>query len=157
MMTRKMATKKPTKQKGLSKRGINRLEKIMLANGKYFYNQHMWAKEHFDKKEHACGTELCAGGFCHLIKVGEEQFQKEAKSYIHSFSSVFEARCSRDGKEVLGIKTQGWPQVFSSPSHWPRDLENGYYKLKTPMARVRFYIRMLRTRANEDGTLREKA
>lgn len=143
------------KQVGLSKSGINRLEKIMLANGKYFYDQNNWAKEHFEGR-HACGTQLCAGGFCHLIKVGEKQFDKEAKRFISSYSETFMKRCESDGKEVLKIKSIDFPQMFNIPENWPDDMGKRYYSLKTPMARVRFYIKMLRTRANSDGTFTEK-
>src|ERR1700686_5862323 len=118
----------------LSKRGIKKLEKIMLANRKY-YDQQLLAEVR------DCGTMMCAAGFCRLIKVGAKQFNREAARHHKSFSNRFAARCLNDGKDLLGIKTKMLcPQVFSFSWEWPDDLADKFKAAKGPMARVRIFI-----------------
>jgi hypothetical protein len=73
------------------------------------------------------------------------------------WNESFNRRCLADGKLVLGVKTsRRMASIFNSPAtSWPADLAMRYERLKTPKARIRFYIKMLRTRANGDGTIRE--
>jgi hypothetical protein len=133
----------------LSKRGIDKLEKIMLANAKR-YDQDVFA----DVAE--CGTMMCAAGFCRLMAVGNEQFTKEVVCHTKRFSKRFTSRCIADGRRILGLKTRNMlPVLFDYPSRWPNDLHDRFTALKTPTARVRFYIKMLRTRVNDDGSIRE--
>lgn len=131
-----------TKHKGLSKRGINRLEKVMLENRKY-YNQNVYGQET------ACGVCMCAAGFAYRMKVGEAQFNKEAKRE----SQAFRNRCVKAGRDLLGISAARIPQVFATPLYWPSDLTRSFRDARGPMGRVRQYIKMLRTRATADGEL----
>jgi hypothetical protein len=134
------------KRKGLKKAGIDKLEKIMLANRKY-YNQNV----RFGVTG-ACGTECCGAGFAYLLEVGKQQFDSEAGLKGRYDQSDFADRCSRAGCDLLGIDDSE-ADIFEFSRSWPTDLREGFNKCKTPMARVRFYINMLRTRADKDGKL----
>jgi hypothetical protein len=129
----------------LSKRGIDKLEKIMLANKKYYHQMTFGTRTE-------CGTLMCAAGFCRLIEVGKKEFERE----ISEESDFLPALCKNSGAKLLGIKRLSNDcGIFGHESHWPNDLCEKFEKLKTPLARVRFYIKMLRTRVNDDGSIRE--
>lgn len=136
-----------SKRKGLLKSGIDKLEKVMLANAKR-YNQDTFGNVS------ECGTEQCGAGFCYLMEVGQAQFNNEARRHTNAFQN----HCLEAGKRRLGIRNKSFPAVFSFSFSisWPDDLSEGFKKARGPKARVRFYINMLRTRANADGSLREK-
>jgi hypothetical protein len=136
----------------LSKRGIDKLEKIMLANKKY-YNQLTFGAVT------ECGTELCGAGFCRFMKIGKRKFRAEAKA-SKGDSAVFGTQCEIDGVELLGIQAtpsvlKNPVQIFDKPNKWPEDLRAAWEETKTPTQRVRLYIKMLRTRVNDDGSIRE--
>jgi hypothetical protein len=132
----------------LSKRGIDKLEKIMLANAKRYRQSARWA-EVTD-----CGTEMCGAGFCHLLDVGKKKFDAEVKN---NRTWEMQPHCIESGIKILGLtgydSTGG--NLFDFASNWPPSVRDGFLKLKTPTARVRFYIKMLRTRVNDDGSIRE--
>lgn len=138
----------PVKVKTLSKHGINRLEKVMLANKK-LYNQGVYGENQ------ECGTVMCAAGVAHFMEVGDEQFKKEVKRYEQTLLPGFPRRCERAGKSLLGIPPNVIaPDIFQDPFDWPSDLYHGFNRCRGPISRVRFYINMLRTRARANGSLR---
>ena len=160
-----VAKKKVAKPRiGLDPKGIDKLEKVMLANGKYFYNQHTFG----NLKQSECGTELCAAGFAHLLNVGEKKLARQIRDFSRALDegtiTKYPTKCTTDGKVLLGISktdkdgyTTDNPSIFRTPGNWPDDLEERFEVLyDKPMAQVRQYIRMLRTRANSDGSLTEK-
>lgn len=157
--------KKTAKRIGLDPKGINKLEKIMLANGKYFYNQCTFGalRKESDEPTHICGTELCAAGFARLLNVGAKKLATEVKHFMactdDGTNSRYPKKCNDDGRVLLDISGDygGTPEIFMSPSEWPYDLCNRFESLDgKPMAQVRCYIKMLRTRANSDGSLTHK-
>lgn len=148
----------------LNKKGIDKLEAIMLANKDYWYDQQDFAASHNDSDGHACGTELCAAGFSRLLAVGPEQFNEEAKRHVADFVQGFATNCIFAGIELLGLQCsfdddtyRKCPKIFDSSYKWPDDLSAGYRNSKTNEDRIHFYIKMLRTRANSDGTLTKSA
>lgn len=108
----------------LSKRGINRLEKIMLANAKR-YNQNTFGELKVSAKG-VCGTILCAAGFCYLLEVGEKQFAIEIEKDERSRYNGFSSRCLKAGRNLLGLTKNQSIMIFGSPWNWPEDLEEKF-------------------------------
>ena len=144
----------------LNEEGIARLEKIMLANGKYFYDQAQFGLATGD-----CGAVLCAAGFAHLLRIGEEQLAEEVKRHTERFSIAFCVACERDGAELLGLDPETIAnissgsrtlQIFSRVEKWPYDLQAAWEKTATAREKISLYIDMLRNRAQDDGSIREK-
>lgn len=138
----------------LNQDGINKLEAIMLANGEYFYNQRTFGTIHYDA-DHACKTELCAAGFARLLEIGKDGYFKEASG--HRFT--FPEDCENSGIRLLGLhavstKDSNALPIFGMPSEWPHDLYVAYSDAETDKERIAVYINMLRTRVNDDGTIR---
>jgi len=130
----------------LNKEGIDKLEAIMLANGKYFYNQRVWASKT------DCGTQLCAAGFSLLIEMGDGAFLYALDS---SSKSSFARLCIEAGKKLLGVTTfSQLPQIFDAVSQWPEDLARAY-DAADAKGQIAVYINMLRTRTNDNGTINE--
>jgi hypothetical protein len=139
----------------LSKDGIDKLEKIMRANGKYFYDQQEFGVAG------ECGTTLCAAGFARLLKVGAIKLNAEVKAHSACFDISFAVACERDGAELLGIDAEidehsDLLEVFDSPKYWPEDILEAYNAAPNAQEKITVYIQMLRTRANDDGSIREQ-
>jgi hypothetical protein len=139
---------------GLNKKGIDKLEKIMLANKKYY------EQSHFARKTD-CGTVMCAAGFCRLMEIGKKKFNAEVRAATFWNMDRFGGACEQSGARLLGITAEisyftECLELFDKPSTWPDDLRAGFEACKTPLRRVRFYIKMLRTRVNDDGSIRAK-
>lgn len=131
----------------LSKEGIDKLEAIMLANGQYVYDQETFGEMH------GCNTTLCAAGFARLLEVGEK-FNQEIES--DTFPETAD-KCTLAGIRLLGIEATVtiFPQIFDYSRRWPGDIYQAYVEAETPQQRIAVYINMLRTRANDDGSIRE--